>query len=73
MTLRTTHKRFTALFDMFNMQIFTLDTEDEEVITLLGLLRIGIDLCTELEEAIAELQTMADDGLRKETEKKGGK
>ena len=70
--LQGTQKRLHALFDIFNMQIRNVNDfeEDEEVLTLLGLMRIGRHLCEDFEESLIELQEIADDGLHKEASNK---
>jgi hypothetical protein len=62
----TTRNQLDALIDTMSLQIRTVYEEDENTEVLYGFLRLGREICRELDECITDLKEMADDGLRKE-------
>jgi hypothetical protein len=67
MTLETQTKYLRSLFDITFLMLNRFD-DDEDVSTLMGLVRIGHDECDELERVSKEFREIADDLLRQERE-----
>jgi hypothetical protein len=68
----TTRDQLHALIDTMSFQIRTVYEEDQDTEVLYGFLRLGRAICRQLDEYIADLKEMADDGLRKEDQAKKG-